>query len=154
MRLGRTRSRLRQILGWAPWAIGVGFAGWWGLGGLLAGLPFLAGLAIFWILVLVVLRDAIAARTTRASRVPADVVLVAASFVLAWEGGWSILPATVAFLVADLIDPETRRFPIGGSLRGRGPAVLAAGILALAISVVLAGGLFSSASSVATPLPS
>ena len=148
------RTPISLACTWVPWVVGLAFAGWWGIGGLLAGLPLIAGLAIAWSLVLVVVRDTVAARTTRAARLPADIVGVVASFVLAWEGGWSILPGAIAFVVADLIDPATPRYPIGGSLNGRGLALLAAGALVLGLSIVLAGGLYSSANSVATPSPS
>ena len=150
---GPARSALRLFLTWAPWIVGLGFAAWWGVNGFLAGLPVLGGMVVFWASVLVVSRDVIAAGTTRASRIPADLLLLGVSFVLGWEGGFALLPAGIAFLIADAIDPRTPRYPIGGSLHGRGLLVLAAGVVALVVSVVLAGGLYSSASSVAVPLP-
>jgi hypothetical protein len=147
------RSLIHIVCTWLPWVVALGFAGSWGVGGASVGLPFLAGLAIMWSLVLIVIRDAVAARTTRLARLGPDVVLVIAAFVLAWEGGWSILPGAVAFVAADLVDPTTPRYPIGGSLRGRGFAVLAAGAVLLGVSLVLGGPLFSSASSVTAPSP-
>jgi len=145
------RRPVRVILSWTPWVVGLGYAGCWGINGLLAGFPFFAGAALFWSSVLILFRDAIGAKPGRGARIPADAVVLGASFLFGWEGGIAILPGALAFLVADTVDPATPALPTGGSLRGGGVVVLAAGALALVVSIVLAGGLYSSATSIAVP---
>ena len=76
--------------------VGTGFAVW----------PFTVGwliaLVVGWLLGAPML-------PTRAHRIAAALVLLPILVALAWEGGWWLIPADIAWLVIEVADREPRR---------------------------------------------
>jgi hypothetical protein len=85
-----------QILRIAPWALSVG-----AFGVLLLIPPGGLVLAAGWAVVVLIVRLIAASVGSRAARIWTGAVFVLVCFLAAFEGGWYVLPAAVAFLVAD-----------------------------------------------------
>jgi hypothetical protein len=129
------------VVRWLPWAL-VAVA----LGVFLL-IPGANGpvLVLVWGAIVVAIRYGVAILPDRRSRLWADGVFVIGCFLAAFEGGWYLVPAALAFLVKDRAGSDReRRVPGSKPLPPwlPGLAAAAAGYVALAITVW--GPLYSS----------
>jgi hypothetical protein len=86
-----------------------------GLGSFLV-MPGVLGIAftLGWGIVFATLRWLASTAVTRGSRLVLDVIALALCFVATWEGGLFLVPATIAFLMADLVAaPPSDGSPVG-----------------------------------------
>lgn len=124
---------LARLAGLVPWALLlIGLAAFPVFLGA-AGLLFLAA----WGALFLIARSRVEAPRARRS-VPLDIILVAVCFLGLYLGGWYVLPAAIAFAVADMAGlvaapPMTR--PPRWVEAGAGIAALAAGVVSLAFLV-------------------
>jgi hypothetical protein len=106
---------------------------------------------MIWNAILAMVRAAVAQTAARRNKLTVDVAFAILCFMAAWEGGWYLLPAAVAFGVVDaVVKPAPPIDP--RELPGEQVAAAASAILGwLAIGVFISGPLYSSASTTLLP---
>ena len=104
---------MRRVLHALAWLVLVA-----GLGSFLM-MPGVLGIAftLGWGIVFAIFRWIASTAVTRGSRLVLDVIALALCVVASWEGGLFLVPATIAFLMADLVGaaPPSDGSPVGGT---------------------------------------
>jgi hypothetical protein len=95
-------SRARFNIRWVPWLLALA-----GLAVPLIGTRFVVWLpSVIWLIVLVViwLLARVPVPRNRGARVTTAVALLPILFLAAWEGGWYLIPADLAWLAIEVAD--------------------------------------------------
>lgn len=132
-----------RLIRWLPWALS-------GAAVLLFSLISPSGLllAAAWGLVILTLRFVAALAASRQARVGIGIVFAVGCFLAAFEGGWYLLPAAVAFIIADRRGDEHPAVAIAGPQLELIAGVMAAIVGWLALAIIVWGPLYESRSSV------
>lgn len=105
---------MARLVRWLPWALSAGalvlFVAISPSGFLLAG---------GWALVILVARVLAGVASSRDGRLAVDAIFTVVCILAAFEGGWYLIPAAVAFIVADRRPSPADQASVVGPGRGR-----------------------------------
>ena len=140
----------KQMLPWLPWVLAEGMLGFieaqlWPDGGL--------WLLLLWTAVLLLYRAAVAQISHRSLRLVGDLVFAGLCVLAAFEGGWYLIPAVVAFVACDAagVSITLPSLPDDREGHGLGAAVAATLLGWVALAIFVSGPLYASASTTVYP---
>jgi len=135
-----------DVIRWLPWALTAG-----ALALFLAISPSGFLLAGGWALVILVARVLAGVAGSREGRLTVDAIFTVVCILAAFEGGWYLIPAAVAFIVADRRPSTAAQVPIVGPGLELVAGIMAAVVGWLALAIVAWGPLYETRSSTVTP---
>ena len=135
-----------DVIRWLPWALSAG-----ALALFLAISPSGFLLAGGWALVILVARVLAGVAGSREGRLTVDAIFTVVCILAAFEGGWYLIPAALAFIVADRRPSPAAQVPVVGPGLELVAGIMAAVVGWLALAIIAWGPLYESRSSTVTP---